>query len=408
MASALLLIAVVGVPALAQIDSDPDNDSISGGDVLSLSSGAAINNLATFAGEGGDIDFFNVALASNDVLLGITAPLFNLPVDMDFPDTMASVLFNGAPITFSDDSFAEVFVDEDTDITYGRGSIFRVRASMAGTYNIAVTGYPDYELDGNATGDPHEEVGPYALAVARVNPAVLGGNFNDTDSSNSTTAGADQITIGTSQAAVSVSNLLAGDIDYYKLTLAAGDVLSVMTAPLADTGSFDVPDTLLGLYDSSGTLLVQNDDAGDQGYNELYPDLGSDTPIDLLFGSAIHALIPADGTYYLRVEESLEADGTQVGRYAMLVGVQPTELMPDEPADFNQDGTIDAADYVVWRKFFGSLYDTPDYEHWVETFGEPNPGAGSAPRGTVPEPQHVLLLVSIAAVVGMSRFRIVV
>jgi hypothetical protein len=32
------------------------------------------------------------------------------------------------------------------------------------------------------------------------------------------------------------------------------------------------------------------------------------------------------------------------------------------PGDFNHDGTVDAADYVVWRKGLGTIYSQDDYE----------------------------------------------
>src|SRR5687767_13972026 len=88
-------------PALAQIDSDPSNDTVGSADALPLAVGSAISNLASFDDDQGDIDFFNVALPSNQVFLGFTAPMDNLPVDMGYPDTLSSVMFGGTPLTFS-------------------------------------------------------------------------------------------------------------------------------------------------------------------------------------------------------------------------------------------------------------------------------------------------------------------
>jgi hypothetical protein len=48
--------------------------------------------------------------------------------------------------------------------------------------------------------------------------------------------------------------------------------------------------------------------------------------------------------------------------------------------DFNEDGTVDAADSVVWRKTGGS---EGEYETWREHFGESTFGGGSI---SVPEP----------------------
>ena len=37
---------------------------------------------------------------------------------------------------------------------------------------------------------------------------------------------------------------------------------------------------------------------------------------------------------------------------------------PSLPGDFNSDGVVDAADYVVWRKGLGSVYMEADYDIW--------------------------------------------
>ena len=53
------------------------------------------------------------------------------------------------------------------------------------------------------------------------------------------------------------------------------------------------------------------------------------------------------------------------------------------PGDFNSDGKVDAADYVVWRKTNGTQ---PGYDMWRTNFGSPA-GAGSSLGGSaVPEP----------------------
>ncbi|MCC7473872.1 MAG: PEP-CTERM sorting domain-containing protein [Pirellulales bacterium] len=83
------------------------------------------------------------------------------------------------------------------------------------------------------------------------------------------------------------------------------------------------------------------------------------------------------------------------------------------PGDYNDDGKVDAADYVLWRKggplanevaTIGST--TPeDYTEWRARFGNP-PGAGAGLGGNaaVPEPGAVLLmLLGVAAVGGRRR-----
>jgi hypothetical protein len=67
--------------------------------------------------------------------------------------------------------------------------------------------------------------------------------------------------------------------------------------------------------------------------------------------------------------------------------------------DYNNDGAVDAADYVVWRKGIAT-YNTPaHYAAWATNFGASASGAGNK-TPTVPEPATILvLLVGLAALV---------
>jgi hypothetical protein len=67
------------------------------------------------------------------------------------------------------------------------------------------------------------------------------------------------------------------------------------------------------------------------------------------------------------------------------------------PGDFNQDGNVDAADYVMWRK------DTSigDYADFVENFGESSPGSGGG--ASVPEPSAIAIVGACAFALLRSR-----
>jgi hypothetical protein len=68
--------------------------------------------------------------------------------------------------------------------------------------------------------------------------------------------------------------------------------------------------------------------------------------------------------------------------------------------DHNEDGTVDAADYVAWRKL--NIDGPGGYGDWFENFGESQAGAGGA--GGVPEPCGLMLALSaIAAAVCVRR-----
>lgn len=88
-----------------------------------------------------------------------------------------------------------------------------------------------------------------------------------------------------------------------------------------------------------------------------------------------------------------------------------TPAPPGVAGDYNDDGTVDAADYVLWRKLRptgGTLAndDTPgaddgDYDRWVEHFGEGAPGGGG--NSPVPEPASMVLIILGAALVARPR-----
>jgi hypothetical protein len=88
------------------------------------------------------------------------------------------------------------------------------------------------------------------------------------------------------------------------------------------------------------------------------------------------------------------------------------EIVPSgakEAGDFNQNGAVDAADYVVWRTGLGMTYTQADYELWRAHFGE-TVGSNAVLRSAeplsvlVPEPSTVsILFVSVLALVAHGR-----
>jgi hypothetical protein len=64
------------------------------------------------------------------------------------------------------------------------------------------------------------------------------------------------------------------------------------------------------------------------------------------------------------------------------------------PGDFNNDGIVDAGDYVVLRQGLGTIYSQTDYDAWLANFGQ---SAGNGASAAVPEPQTALLVLAAAA-----------
>jgi hypothetical protein len=70
--------------------------------------------------------------------------------------------------------------------------------------------------------------------------------------------------------------------------------------------------------------------------------------------------------------------------------------------DFNEDGTVDAADYTVWRDNLGVRYEAEDYNVWANNFGATLPVASEG----VPEPGAVGLLIIALGTAWVGRGRI--
>jgi len=110
----------------------------------------------------------------------------------------------------------------------------------------------------------------------------------------------------------------------------------------------------------------------------------------------------------------LEWDTTDLESQGILSVVAATTILA---GDYNDDGTVDAADYSVWRDALNSdtpleneteslgVVDAADYDAWRTNFG--NAASGTASRGVpTPEPNALLLLtVAVATFAPSRRFR---
>jgi hypothetical protein len=84
-------------------------------------------------------------------------------------------------------------------------------------------------------------------------------------------------------------------------------------------------------------------------------------------------------------------------------------FVPVTPGDYNRDGTVDGADYVVWRNGLGTTYTQADYDAWRANFEQTIGSGGALPSAeplsiAVPEPAAVTMLI-MAMVVYYARRR---
>jgi hypothetical protein len=99
----------------------------------------------------------------------------------------------------------------------------------------------------------------------------------------------------------------------------------------------------------------------------------------------------------VRLEQQGEAIGFDAagwGYYTTSEGShQPIYYFDRVPhGDFNHDGTVDAIDYVVWRKGLDTMYTLDDYNTWRANFGMINSSNAMASSVAVPEPATWVIL----------------
>jgi hypothetical protein len=123
--------------------------------------------------------------------------------------------------------------------------------------------------------------------------------------------------------------------------------------------------------------------------------LSGQLPSRLIGRNAVVHLI-SDNIYLdLRFTAWTQGSG---GGFAYLRALPPED--PNATGDYNLDGVVDAADYVVWRKTLNNpavpagsgadgdgdgAIDAGDYEFWLERFGEMVPPGSGGGAFTVPE-----------------------
>jgi autotransporter-associated beta strand protein len=164
-------------------------------------------------------------------------------------------------------------------------------------------------------------------------------------------------------------------LDVGSLALAAGSILDfeLDTVSGVDTSDQIIVTTPNGLTINGGTLNLTDAGGMTAGIYTLldYSGTLNGDVNNIAFGAA-----PAGFLYGL-------ANNTANTTIELVVAV------PTLPGDFNGDGSVDAADYVVWRRGFGTTYTQDDYNDWQSNFGA-QAGSGAATdsnlSATVPEP----------------------
>jgi hypothetical protein len=122
---------------------------------------------------------------------------------------------------------------------------------------------------------------------------------------------------------------------------------------------------------------------------------------------AVFTSLPPNNTSVGAIDSSVTF--TKIVRTNLTVGTND--------GDYNNDGIVNAADYVFWRDTLNKtvanfaqadgsgngLIDAPDYTFWRQRFGNLSPGAGAG-NAMIPEPATwVLTLLATSLVLAATR-----
>lgn len=114
--------------------------------------------------------------------------------------------------------------------------------------------------------------------------------------------------------------------------------------------------------------------------------------------------------------EEAVATGLQAGAEWLEFYVNDTQHIP-RAGDYNFDGMVNMADYVLWRNSLGTtidlradgsgnqVVDAADYLVWKSNFGDMGPAAVESDATVVPEPSLSGLLATAVVVAGTLRCR---
>jgi hypothetical protein len=198
--------------------------------------------------------------------------------------------------------------------------------------------------------------------------------------------------------------------------LESNNTRSTTTNVPADASGQELWDNLVKTH--SIFEMVFNGHFGGDGEGYLASTSNAGKSVDQMFFNTQFETMGGNG--WIRLVEFLDNGTTvRVRTYSPIHDIYRTTSayqfefqvspIPNAPGDYNNNGVVDAADYVFWRKTVASGYNAAadgnddgavngsDYTYWRQRFGNPfasgaGSGAGSSPAA-VPEPSSVLLLI---------------
>jgi hypothetical protein len=193
-------------------------------------------------------------------------------------------------------------------------------------------------------------------------------------------------------------------LDSYLLYADSGGTLELQQAP--GGGATDFPDVTSRVqldFNAKSEIILEMNIVGNQLSGYAWQP-GQSKPATPQVTATIADPVPnfAAGMAGLAFQED-EPNTFSIHRY---VSAQDTPFVDALPGDYNGNGKVDAADYVMWREGLNSDPGQAGYDLWRTNFGNGGAGAGSVAAAAVPEPAGlVLMLAGILATIIVGRRR---
>jgi parallel beta-helix repeat protein len=192
---------------------------------------------------------------------------------------------------------------------------------------------------------------------------------------------------------------------------------NILISDHASRGALDISaDSLSGFVSDYNVVISRfNRGGGTISLSQWQAQTGNDTHSLVATAAALFA-DPSVGNYHLLATSPAVDHGTQLQAPAIDFEGQPRpggtsiDIGADElasailPGDFNRDGAVNAADYVVWRKTGGGQ---ANYDLWRANFGR-TAGSGASvgltsansvepsSSASIPEPPAIVMVLAVS------------
>jgi len=169
---------------------------------------------------------------------------------------------------------------------------------------------------------------------------------------------------------------------------------------LADVVNFSISETGVDFISNSATIV------GDySGATPFYTITVNGTASESL--SHFQGGAPAQGTTLKEI--SWQSGNLAAGAWAVvddisLVGPDPPAGLP---GDFNDDGSVDGADFLIWQRGLGGTHTPAQLDDWKANFGMITGGGAATLAQAVPEPASLRLVISLFVALVHRRLSVV-